>query len=54
LKKPRRLLALTEANVELSDFRESYLFEMALLFDPELYKGSFIDKLCQCVDIFDG
>jgi hypothetical protein len=53
LKKPRKLSSLTEANVELSDFKASYLFEMALLFDPEMYKGAFIDKNCKCIDIYD-
>jgi hypothetical protein len=36
LKKPRRLLSLTEANVKLTDFKESFLFEVALMFDPEM------------------
>ena len=46
---------LTEANVELGSFNDaSYLFDLALLLHPELYKGLFIDENCNAIDICDG
>jgi hypothetical protein len=54
LNRARDLSLLTEANVELSKFRYSYLFEIALLFNPQLYKGDFIDTSCQCIEITDS
>jgi hypothetical protein len=54
LKKPRQIMKLTEANVELTDFASSYLFDMAQLFHPHLYKGCFIEKNCQLVEISDS
>lgn len=45
---------MTEANVTLSDFKASYLFEIAQLFHPELYKGDFIDVTCACSNIADS
>jgi hypothetical protein len=45
---------LTESNVTLADFKASYLFELAQLFHPELYKGDFIDANCACSNIADS
>jgi hypothetical protein len=54
LKKPKQILKLTEANVELTDFGSSYLFDLAQLFHPHLYKGCFIDKNCELVEVSDS
>jgi hypothetical protein len=54
LKKPKQILKLTEANVELTDFDSRYLFDLAQLFHPHLYKGCFIDKNCELVEVSDS
>jgi hypothetical protein len=50
----KRILKLTEANVVLSDFRSSYLFDIAQLFHPQLHKGAFIDENCLRVEVSDS
>jgi hypothetical protein len=54
LKTVSSLPRLTESNVELDSFNASYLFELALLLHPELYKGSFIEDNCMAIDISDS
>jgi hypothetical protein len=54
LRKPKSLTTLTEANVELSVFKASYLFDIAQLLHPELYSGRFIDSMCQVIEINDS
>jgi hypothetical protein len=46
--------SLTEANADLSYFREAYVFELLLLLHPELYKGAFVADNCDAVYISEN
>jgi hypothetical protein len=46
--------SLTEANVDLSFFKGSYVFELLLLLHPELYNGPFIGENCAAVYISEN
>jgi hypothetical protein len=54
LVRTRDLPLLTEANVVLSSFKYSYLFEIAFVFNPQLHKSDFIDSACSSIEIADS